>query len=147
MNQMQSFIEKAKTDKDLMTKLNALGASGASMDKVVALAAEHGFTISEEDCRMAVETPCPSCLHNSGEPAAELSEEDLEAAAGGYNSRHDPSICSQYKEVGYNCVGFLGLSHCNWYQHVAHRDSWGVVISDEYYCRMGFYYRYTVNRY
>ena len=39
MNQMQTFIEQAKKDKDLMAKLDALGASGAETDKIIALAA------------------------------------------------------------------------------------------------------------
>ncbi|MCL2079393.1 MAG: Nif11-like leader peptide family natural product precursor [Oscillospiraceae bacterium] len=59
MNKMQAFIEKAKTDKDLLAKLDALGASGAGPDKVVALAAEYGFTVTEEECRRAAEKMCP----------------------------------------------------------------------------------------
>ena len=142
MNQMQAFIEKAKNDTDLMAKLNELGASGASMDKVVALAAEYGFTVSEEDCRKAAESPCPSCPQKSGE----LSEEELEAAAGGNESRHDLAICSQYTETHYNCVGFLGLSHCSWYKYTIHRDAWGMPTSYEHYCIMG-YFRYHVKAY
>ena len=139
MNQMQSFIEKVKTDTDLMTKLNALGASGASMDKVVALAAEHGFTVSEEDCRMATQTPCP---HKKGE----LAEEELEAAAGGNDSRHDHAICSQYKETHYNCVGFLGLSHCYHYKYTIHRDAYAMPTSYEHHCIKG-YFKYSVKAY
>ena len=151
MNQMQAFIEKAKNDKALMAKLNELGAADAGADKIVALAAEHGFSITEEDYRKAAEAPCPQCSHQSGkpagEPSAELSEEDLEAAAGGGDlSRHDPTVCSQYKEVGYYCVGFLSLSHCWHYTHTVQRDSLGVVTSDNYKCTLR-YYDYEVKRY
>jgi len=112
MTQMQSFIEKAKKDKDLMAKLDALGASGAEPDKIIALAAEYGFAITTEDYRKAAEM--------AGTPkTGELKEEDLEAAAGGgtryTQNRYDPEICKKYTTTHYNCVGFIETSWCDHY--------------------------------
>jgi len=112
MNQMQSFIEKAKNDKELMAKLDVLGASGAEADKYVALAAEHGFSITEADYQEAAAGSCP---HKKGE----LAEEDLEAAAGGFidtQNRYNPDVCGKYTQVSYECVGFLRKIWCDHYR-------------------------------
>ena len=132
MNKMQAFIEQAKKDKDLMAKLDALGASGAGADKIIALAAEHGFTVTEEDCRQAAEAQCP---HKKGE----LKEEDLEAAAGGATTnRYDPAVCSQYNDVHFNCVGFLELNWCDHYRRsVDDSSNWERRLYRK--CMMGFF--------
>jgi len=109
MNQMQALLEKAKNDKELMAKMDALGAAGAGADKIVALAAEYGFSITEEDCRQAAARSCP-------QKSGELAEEDLEAVAGGTQNRYDPTKCRQYKEASYDCVGFLSLVWCDHYR-------------------------------
>ena len=62
--QLKAFIEKVKADTSLQEKLKA--ASDA--DAVVAIAKEAGFSISAEDY------------------ASELSDEELEGAAGGGNT-------------------------------------------------------------
>ena len=136
MNQMQAFIEKAKNDKELMAKLDALGASGAGADKIVALAAEYGFAITEEDYRKAAEM---AGTRKSGE----LKEEDLEAAAGGAwektfgtENRYDPAVCSKYTEEHYNCVGFLSANWCDHRRVVYHGAS---QPTNRKTCVMGFY--------
>ncbi|MCL2003101.1 MAG: Nif11-like leader peptide family RiPP precursor [Oscillospiraceae bacterium] len=53
MNQMKAFIEKARNDSKLAVELTALGITGAEPDEIVAVAAEHGFTITAEDLRQA----------------------------------------------------------------------------------------------
>ena len=107
MNQMQAFIEKAKNDKELMAKLDALGAAGAGMDKVVALATENGFSITAEDYRQAVEQA-------GTQKKGELKEEDLEAAAGGgTQNRYDPQRCGNTTRTSYECVGFLKMTWCD----------------------------------
>ena len=63
--QLKAFLEKVKTDSSLQEKLKA--ASDA--DGVVAIAKEAGFKISAEDLKNAQVT--------------ELSDEELEGAAGG----------------------------------------------------------------
>ena len=60
--QLKAFLEKVKADTSLQEKLKA--ASDA--DAVVAIAKEAGFSISAEDY------------------ASELSDEELEGAAGGF---------------------------------------------------------------
>ena len=178
MNQMQAFIEKAKNDKALMAKLDALGASGAepveqfstqreiltpaaecqelsmpnlgALDerpsagvserltfgdkmpgKVVALAAEYGFTITAEDYQQAVKA-------TSARKSGELKEEDLEAAAGGIltENRYDPEVCSKYTETHYNCVGFLGMNWCDHYRRVHPENS---RPTGRHTCVMGFF--------
>ena len=134
MNQMQSFIEQAKKEKDLMTKLDALGASGAEADKIVALAAEHGFNITEADYRAASEQA-------GVQKRGELAEEDLEAAAGGATTnRYNPEVCSQYDNVHYNCVGFLEANWCDHYRRRIENDN-PVQGKKTYFrkCMMGFF--------
>jgi len=105
MDQMQSFIEKAKSDSSLLAKLNELDTEG-----IVAFAAEHGFSITAEDCRQAAEMA-------GTRKKGELKEEDLEAAAGGgTQNRYDPNECVKFKEVQYRCVGFLGMCLCDHYE-------------------------------
>ena len=115
MEQMQAFIEKAKNDKELMAKLDALGASGAGPDKmpgeIVALAAEYGFSITEEDYRKANEQA-------GAQKTGELKEEELEAAAGGgrpTGNYYDPKTCDNVKTRQSFCQGFLLLIPCDHY--------------------------------
>jgi len=117
MTQMQAFIEKTKNDKDLMTKLDALGAAGAGPEKIIALAAEHGFAITVEEYQMANRLA-------KARKSAELAEEELEAVTGGLwtEDRHDPEVCGQYDDTHYWCVGFLGLFHCCWYHEIVKND-------------------------
>ena len=106
---MQAFIEKAKSDNALMARLDELGAAGASAEGVVALAAEHGFSITVEDCREAAAKSCP---HRRGE----LAETDLDdVAGGGTQNRWDPKVCCNYAKVEYRCVGFLTWCWCDHY--------------------------------
>jgi len=83
MDQMQSFIEKAKNDSVLMDKLSefdAACANGAEPDEIVTLAAEYGFAITKEDYRQAVKAAKAGA---KARETVELKEEDLEAVAGG----------------------------------------------------------------
>jgi len=117
MNQMQAFLEKAKEDKDLMAKLNALGAAGTDVRKIVALAAEHDFSITVEEYQMASKLA-------AARKSAELAEEELDTVTGGLwkDDRHDPEVCGQYNDTHYWCVGFLGLFHCCWYHEIIKND-------------------------
>jgi len=115
MTQMQSFIEKVKNDKELMTKLDALGANGAEADKIIALAAEYGFNMTEEDFRRVVEAAEAQHMKTG-----ELGEEDLDAVAGGNGgatqNRWDPKVCNNYDRTHYYCVGFLASCWCDHYE-------------------------------
>ena len=130
MEQMQAFIEKAKSDSSLMAKLDELGAAGA--EGIVALAAEYGFTVTVEDCREAAEKSCP---HRRGE----LAEEDLDDVDGGATqNRYDPKVCCNYTKVDYRCVGFLCANWCDHYR----RSQKAIGVATDLYthqCVMGRY--------
>ena len=129
---MQAFIEKVKSDSSLMAKLDELGAAGASAEEIVALAAEHGFTVTVEDCREAAEKSCP---HRRGE----LAEEELDSVAGGgaTQNRWNPEICNNYNRTHYNCVGFLGGCWCDHYKRTTYDDSNRDSIRYRHVCHMG----------
>ena len=70
--QLKAFLEKVKADTELQEKLN--GAADA--DALVEIAKEAGFSITAEDMQS---------------PTVELSDEELEGAAGGFeNTRNNP---------------------------------------------------------
>ena len=131
MEQMNAFIEKAKNDKALMAKLDALGASGAEASEIVALAAEHGFAITEEDLRQESATcPCRT---------GELTEAELDTVAGGNRgateNRYNPTECAKYDKAHYWCVGFMQLTWCDHFSQTAARSS--RVLQNK--CAMGFF--------
>ena len=68
--QLKAFLEKAKADISLQEKLKA----AADSDAVVFIAKEAGFSISADELKNAQFT--------------ELSDEELEGAAGGYGVDH-----------------------------------------------------------
>ena len=135
MNQMQAFIEKAKNDSGLMAKLDELGASGADHEKITALAADYGFSITEEDCQNAMTAGM--------QKAGELAEEDLDAVAGGSilitENRHYPELCSTYTETQYNCVGFLSIVNCYYYHVESFKNDIGGTSRVVKSCRMGYF--------
>ena len=69
--QLKAFLEKAKADTSLQEKLN----EAADADAVVEIAKEAGFSITAEDMQSST---------------VELSDEELEGAAGG---RRAPTPC------------------------------------------------------
>ena len=68
--QLKAFLEKVKADTELQEKLN--GAADA--DALVEIAKEAGFSITAEDIQSMQSEP------------VELSDEELEGAAGGIGS-------------------------------------------------------------
>ena len=132
MEQMKVLLEKAKSDKALMAKLDELGASGAAPDKFVALAAEYGFAITAEDYQMALE--------QAGTPkTGELKEEELEAAAGGWTeNRYQPEYCSQFTKTHYNCVGFMTAFQCDHFSSTA-TDPLSKYSKYRKKCAMGYF--------
>ena len=86
MSQMTAFIEQAKSDGELMSKLDALGAKGAGAEEVIALAAEYGFAVTKEDMEAARRQNCP---HHG-----ELSEAELDTISGGWTKdQYEPKFC------------------------------------------------------
>jgi len=121
MEQIKLFLEKAKTDKELMAKLDALGTKKAD-DDIIALAAEHGYLFTKED----IEQMSTQGMLSDGElkhcGSCKLSEEELENISGGEHDRYNPEICSQYTNVHYYCVGFMGWAHCTHYEITMTKD-------------------------
>ena len=70
--QLKSFLEKVKTDTGLKEKLKA----AADSDAVLAIAKEAGFSISADDLKNA---------------QSEISEQELEGAAGGVGCKQAQS--------------------------------------------------------
>ena len=84
--QLNAFLEKVKADTSLQEKLN----EAADADAVVEIAKEAGFSITAEDMQSST---------------AELSDEELEEAAGGRCIRRSAVICyfSATTKAGVNC--------------------------------------------
>ena len=72
--QLKAFIEKVKADTSLQEKLKA----AADTDAVLAIAKEAGFSISADDLTMA---------------QSEISDEELEGAAGGAPKYYPSDAC------------------------------------------------------
>ena len=112
MEQIKAFIEKANTDSELMAKLDALGKSGAGAEEVVALASEYGFIFTAQEYEEAVKCGgnCARC--------GELSEEDLDAVAGGAEptiNRYDANMCRNLVRNRKECIGPLRVTF--WCDH------------------------------
>ena len=124
--QMKAFIEKASSDSDLMAKLDELGKCGDE-GKIVALAAEYGFEITEEDCREAAEkASCAGCAMKT----QQLTEEDLESVDGGFlgtDNQYDEKKCSQTTAPVSACYGgvykFFPCDHFKvWYNRTVNKN-------------------------
>ena len=72
--QLKAFLEAVKADAELQEKLKA----AKDVEAVVEIAKAAGFVISAEELKSA---------------QAELSDEELEGIAGGYNSAEGGTIC------------------------------------------------------
>ena len=69
--QLNAFLEKVKTDTELQDKLKA----AASPEAAIEIAKEAGFAITAED------------IQSMQSATVELSDEELEGAAGGFDKR------------------------------------------------------------
>jgi len=107
MNQIKALIEKAQSDKDLMAKLDALGEKDAGADEVISLAKEYGFTVTTDEIEK---------MNTGGEELGELTEDELEAVAGGWSENRYDSTCKNMTRTKYNCVGFLAQCWCDHYR-------------------------------
>ena len=73
--QLKAFVEKVKADTSLQEKLKA----AASPEAAIEIAKEAGFLITAEDIQSM----------NNNRETVELSDEELEGAAGGINGGRD----------------------------------------------------------
>jgi predicted ribosomally synthesized peptide with nif11-like leader len=123
-----------------MAKLEAIDRSGANVDEIVALAAEHGFTFTSQE----VEQTKAHAQAKTGE----LSEEDLDAVSGGGSvftkNRYDKNVCPKLNRARSECSGFWDLYYCDHYSNeYAYKDD-----THAYYtvkCAMGCF-NYEVNQ-
>jgi len=119
MDNLKLFIEKAKGDEKLMTKLNEVGKDSITPGKIQELAAEYGITVPKDELDKL-------CYKKFGV----LAEGDLEEVAGGdaheddfdidisgwpTQDRFDPAVCPGIGRTRYECVGFLRLVYCDHY--------------------------------
>lgn len=75
--QLTALLAKLKDDTGFREKLQGAG----DLDAAVAMAKEAGFDVSKEDW-----------VRRHANQALELSDEELEAVAGGKQERNDPSV-------------------------------------------------------
>jgi len=142
MEQIKLFIEKAKSDSKLMTKLDALGKSGAGAEEVIALAAEYGFTVTVQEYEQAAKCG-GNCVH-----CGELSEADLDAVSGGVGAitqnRYDPNVCPNLSRTRYECVGFWSLVWCDHLRHTkTEKRDYRDIVMYRYECAMGAFDYYA----
>ena len=137
MEQINALIEKAKSDKELMDKLDALGEKDAGNDEIITLAKEYGFTVTAEEIEK---------IKSEGSTTGEIKEEELEAVAGGWSeNRYDPKTCKNITRKKYDCEGFLNWRWCDHFRkeyisgELEHEKSW-------YSCVKGAFPRYKGNR-
>ena len=114
MEQINLFMEKAQEDEELAAKLKEMQASKATVEKFIAFAAEHGFTVTKED----VEQP--------PKVSGELSEQQLDEVAGG-KTKHQcffiaaspvstKEIRGVYTSRNFTFTKCTNAVRCNWFR-------------------------------
>ena len=98
MNQIQVFIEKVKSDENILANLKELSNKEIPDDEIISLAAEYGFTISKDDIEN---------MKNNKIESNELNEEDLEKVAGGAGS-----YCNTMKRTCTNMINIVACIAC-----------------------------------
>ena len=81
--QLKAFLEKVKADTSLQEKLKA----AASPEAAIEIAKDAGFSITAED------------IQSMQSETVELSDEELEGAAGGVIGKKEKDFCFHYSEV------------------------------------------------
>jgi len=138
MEQLKAFFDKANMDPELMAKIEALGEKNEQLDKVIALAAEYGFTITIEEIEQF--------KHNTDvqDGSNELSEEQLKNVAGGASKdRYCPEWCKNLKEHRWAC--FVPFVDCDHFYKSNGYTSKGE-IGHFYSCRKGAFPDYIGDR-
>ena len=86
MHDLHAFLEKAMTDKIITEKLIAVTGGSEATDiypKVVGLANEYGFTVSEEDVKQVHEESARATADTENSDG-DLSDDELENVSGGF---------------------------------------------------------------
>ena len=87
--QLKAFLEKVKSDTELQEKLKAAGSNEAALE----IAKEAGFAITAED------------IQSMQSATVEVSDEELEGAAGGFEGGNGFSRQRQLGRLSGNCPG------------------------------------------
>ena len=130
MEQLKAFTEKAMSDEGLMEKLDILGKADAPDEEIIALAAQHGFTITKEEIEAMKSQSFSRCKN------CNIGEEDLVNITGGTyktENRWDPVACPKLTRTRYECVGFLMQTFCDHYRLISpsgNRHHSGDYVSD-----------------
>ena len=123
MEQLNAFIEKIESDNELEAKIKALGEKANQPDEIIALAAEYGFTVTTDDIEQLKNCAGCSGMNGAGKNG-ELSEEALEAVAGGgrtknrYSSDCDNTTRLRDECKGYHILGGFLMPWCDHYSEV-----------------------------
>jgi len=135
MEQIKALIEKAKTDKDIMAKLDALGSKDAGTDEIITLAKEYGFTVTADEIEK---------FKGNEKNTGELKEEELEVVAGGGSANRYDSTCKNMTRTKYNCVGFMMKCWCDHYnrKHDPDTEKSGPKCYYWHWCAMKAYPKY-----
>ena len=129
MDQLKAFLEKVKSDENLMAKFDELGEK-VKEDEVITLASEYGFTVTKEDIENA---------KNRTSTSGELKEEELEEVAGGAASKNRffHNRCMNHGRTMLECVGILDLLWCDHYSRI-HTGYNGISVKlFDHKCAMG----------
>ena len=76
---MRKFVEAVEADADLRAKIEALQGSDDMVEQTIAIAANHGYTLTAEEFNGLAEED----FQESGGESAALDIDDLEGASGG----------------------------------------------------------------
>ena len=130
MDQLNEFIKKAESDEELTKKLETLGHNNAQLDEYIKLAAEYGFTITEDDIKELNKSKDHSTV--------ELNEEDLDNVTGGagpgekcfFKPEHPVQLKmvgnTGWVKCGSRCVTFPFLCRCHGGKFCV--DFWHVMV-------------------
>ena len=123
MEQFKLFMEKAKTDGELLKKLDGMDINTTDSSEVVSLAAKYGFKVTTEELEQLKKL---KMCHGKCEACGHLDEEELTDIAGGTGgtddpystdgwptqNRYNPAVCRSLKDIGDNCLGwFMNCDH------------------------------------
>lgn len=86
---IKAFIEKVREDEDLQTKLQSIDDDGEdALGQIIEIASEAGFSFEAEDYQTVVHE-----MAKVRHAAGELSDEELEAVAGGRDTLITKESC------------------------------------------------------
>ena len=134
MEQIRAFIEKAKTDKELMAKLNTLESEKYGTAEIIALAAEYGFAVTTEEIEQAAKASGTQELKEgelgeiAGGAPPGIEDNDTQPCRFTWTGKEKPYKGEQWLECASSFLACLtcrcfGKEHCKDRWHAAHSDN------------------------